>query len=97
MTKYTFPLIGLFVALLSPPLQAQCSDVESVERTEKAAIKLLGNGKVFEQGKVLKLHLPSKRKETAVYIQSQNKHYTFFGLVTTDCKAYLMKRTHGKY
>lgn len=76
---------------------AICSDSESVERTEKAALQILKNSKAFKQGKVLKVHLPSKRKETAVYLKDKDKYYTFFGLVTTDCKAYIMKRTHGKY
>lgn len=87
----------MFSALFCMQVQAQCSDNEAVENTTKAALKLFDSGSVFKQGKVLKRHLPSKRKETAVYIKSGNKHYTVFGLVATDCKAALMKRTHGKY
>jgi len=68
-----------------------------VGATTEAAMKLFSGSTVFEQGKVLKEHLPSRRKETAVYIKNKDKYYTFFGLVTPECTATLIKRTHGKY
>lgn len=77
--------------------KAECSDFESIEATTDAALTLLGDGEVFQQGKVLKKHLPSRRKETAVYLKSGALYYTFFGLVSTNCQAAIMKRTHGKY
>lgn len=75
---------------------AQCRDLDAIEATDKAALKFFKRAELFERGKVLKVHLPSRRKETASYIKNNGKFYTFFGQVELDCSARIMKRTHSR-
>jgi len=75
---------------------AKCSDLDAIAATDTAAMKLLKRSEIFERGKVLKQHQPSKRKETASYIKYKNSYYTFFGQVELDCSAKIIKRTHAR-
>lgn len=82
--------------LFTAPSWANCSDLDAIAATDKAALKFFKRAELFETGKVLKLHLPSKRKETASYIKVKDLYYTFFGQVELDCSVKIMKRTHAR-
>jgi len=75
---------------------AKCSDLDSIAATDTAALKFFKRATLFETGKVLKQHLPSRRKETASYIKYKDSYYTFFGLVEPNCRVKIIKRTHAR-
>lgn len=75
---------------------ANCPDLDAIAATDKEALRFFRRAEVFETGKVLKTHLPSKRKETASYIKNKENYYTFFGQVELDCSVRIMKRTHAR-
>lgn len=75
---------------------ANCRDIDAITATDKAALTYFIRAELFEKGKVLKRHLPSKRKETASYIKMGEDYYTFFGLVELDCSVQIIKRTHAR-
>lgn len=92
------PFVGIIMFSFgyTAPALAVCADINAITETDKAALAYFKQAEIFEKGKVLKLHLPSKRKETASYIKNQDKYYTFFGLVELDCTVRIMKRTHAR-
>lgn len=89
--------VGIMISLsFSPLAYAVCQDIDAITETDKAALAFFIRAEIFEKGKVLKKHLPSKRKETASYIKDGDNYYTFFGLVELDCRVNIMKRTHAR-
>ncbi|EAQ63294.1 hypothetical protein MED121_00070 [Marinomonas sp. MED121] len=86
----------MFNLVQSSYLHAECRDLDAVTAADELALKFFVRAELFDQGKVLKRHLPSKRKETASYIKDGENYYTFFGLVDIDCNASIIKRTHPR-
>jgi len=94
------PIIVIALIMLSINFSnnalAKCSDLDSIAATDTAALKFFKRAKLFEIGKVLKQHQPSRRKETASYIKYKDSYYTFFGLVEPNCRVKIIKRTHAR-
>ncbi|MBJ7556897.1 hypothetical protein [Marinomonas spartinae] len=93
-------LLTLFVSSISQIAIAKpkCSDINAIQASNKLAEKLTG-GKVFKEGEVLKVNLPSYTKEVAsyIYVKPDGLYYSIFTLVNTKCVARFIKRTNGKY
>ena len=88
-------LLGFFLSGLT---FAECSDFDAKIEANKSAQKYLG-GKTFKNARVLKKHLPSKRKEVAsyVYVKADDFYYTVYSLVNAKCEPKIIKRTNGKH
>jgi len=83
---------------LSNVVMAECADFNAKMAADKSAQKYV-SGKTFKNARVLKKHLPSKRKEVAsyVYVKADDLYYTVYSLVNSDCDAEIIKRTNGKH
>ncbi|PYF84892.1 MULTISPECIES: hypothetical protein [Marinomonas] len=75
---------------------AECSDFDAKLAADKLAQDYI-DGKSFRPALVLKKHLPSKRKEVASYIKTDDLYYTVYSLVNSNCTAKIIKRTNGKH
>jgi hypothetical protein len=75
---------------------AECSDFDAKLAADKLAQDYI-DGKTFKPALVLKKHLPSKRKEVASYVKTDDLFYTVYTLVNSKCTAQVIKRTNGKH
>ncbi|WP_328797743.1 hypothetical protein [Marinomonas vulgaris] len=87
------------ICLLSSSLAlAECRDDDAKFSADKKARSFM-SGDTFMAAKVLKRHLPSRRKEVAsyIYVKADDLYYTVYTLVNSACKADVIKRTKGKH
>ncbi|SBS38081.1 hypothetical protein MSP8887_03139 [Marinomonas spartinae] len=93
-------LLVIFISNITQIANAKpkCPDIKAIQASDKLSEKLTG-GKVFKEGEVLKVNLPSYTKEVAsyIYVKSDGLYYSIFTLVNTKCVARFIKRTNGKY
>lgn len=84
--------------MLSNTVLAECLDPDAKAAADKSAQQYV-SGKTFKTARVLKKHLPSKRKEVAsyVYVKADDLYYTVYALVNSQCNAAIIKRTYGKH
>ena len=87
-------MVGIGITISSMTI-AECSDLEAKLAADKMAQGYI-NGKTFKPALILKKHLPSKRKEVASYVKTDDLYYTVFSLVNSKCSAKIIKRTNGK-
>lgn len=86
-------MIGLSISSLAT---AECSDFDAKLAANKVAQDYI-DGKTFKPALVLKKHLPSKRKEVASYVKTDDLYYTVYSLVNSKCTVQIIKRTNGKH
>lgn len=90
MQKYAAFLLLFFVT----PVWAQCPDRDAIAAGEALALSYFKSATIFHQGRVLKVHNPSKNKEVAAYVEvNDGRHYSIFSVVNDQCQARFIKRT----
>ena len=70
-----------------------CSDTDATAASESLAQSFFQQSELFEKSRVLKEHSPSHKKEVVSYVKTQDRSYSIFTLVNTQCEAYFVKRT----
>ena len=86
-------LEGAFFSVARADDHDTCADRDAIRASNDLAMSFFRNPSTFEQSRVLKKHSPSKLKEVVSYIESDQKRYSIFTLVSVDCAARFMKRT----
>ena len=70
-----------------------CNDMASIKAANTLAQSYFQQSKLFESGRVLKKHSPSRSKEVVSYVKVDERRYSIFTLVDTQCEAQFLKRT----
>lgn len=75
-------------------VHAICPDRDAIAAGEELAKSYFRTSSIFHQGRVLKVHHPSKNKEVAAYVDTgDGRKYSIFSVVNHDCQARFIKRT----
>lgn len=73
---------------------ANCPDRDAISAGEELAKSYFRTPTIFHQGRVLKVHNPSKNKEVAAYVDTgDGRKYSIFSVVNENCQARFIKRT----
>lgn len=85
----------LSILLLSPLFAvAVCPDRDAIMAAEAHAQSYFRGATIFHQGRVLKVHNPSKNKEVVAYVDSgDGRKYSIFTVVNHECQVRFIKRT----
>lgn len=87
-------LCALLISLFSISVWAQCPDRDAIAAGEALALSYFKSASIFHQGRVLKVHNPSKYKEVAAYVAvDDGRHYSIFSVINDQCQARFIKRT----
>jgi hypothetical protein len=75
---------------------AECRGKDAMAASEALAKGYFKDALIFHPSRVLKVHSPSGKREVASYVQTGDKRYSIFTLVSEQCEARFIKRTRQK-